>query len=276
LLAGTHSHPALGGAFYQQAELCRLRGEFADAEKSYRQASQFGHVAQPGLSLLRLAQGELETASAAIRRLLAETQDKANRPKVLAAGAEIMLAKGDVAAARAAADELSRMADDFGAPMLSAHASYALGAVHLAEGDVSAAVPALRRAWAEWQDLDVPYEAARSRVLLALAYRSLGDSDTAAIELDAAQWAFRKLGATPDVARTKALLGAGPDSASGLTAREVEVLRLIAAGKSNRSIANDLVVSERTIDRHVSNILTKLGVPSRAAATAYAYEHGLV
>jgi DNA-binding CsgD family transcriptional regulator len=187
-----------------------------------------------------------------------------------------MLVEGDLAAGRTAADELSRIAKDSGAPMLSAYADYASGALHLAEGDASAAVPLLQRAWAEWQDLDVPYEAARARVLLALAYRFLGDYDTAAMERDAAQWVFRMLGAKPDLTRTEALLGARPKAAGGLTSREVEVLRLVAAGKSNRSIADELVVSERTVDRHVSNILTKLGLPSRAAATSYAYEHGLL
>lgn len=276
MLAEPHGNPALGAAFYQQGELSRLRGEFAAAEQAYRQASQFGHAPQPGLSLLRLAQGQQETASAAIRRLLADTQDTASRPKVLAAGVEILLAEGDVPASRIAAEELHRMAEALGAPMLAAYASHATGAVLLAEGSPSAALPHLRRAWAEWQDLDVPYEAAHARAVLALAYGALGDSDNAAMELDAALWVFRKLGAKPDVVRIEARLSTRPELAGGLSAREIEVLRLVATGKSNRVIADELIVSERTIDRHVSNIFSKLGLSSRAAATAYAYEHNLV
>lgn len=276
-LARPPGHPARGAAFYQQAELYRLRGAFDSAEAAYRQASQFGRTPQPGLALLRLAQGQRETAAAAIRRVAAEAQDRVSRSKVLAACVEIMLARGDIAPARAAADELAQIATALAAPLLGTGAAHAQGAVLLAEGETSAAVDALRRAWAGYQDLEVPYEAARVRVLLGLAYRALEDHDTAAMEFDAARWVFRQLGATPDVTRVEMLSRpTRPTAAAGLTAREVEVLRLVAAGKSNRAIAADLVLSEKTVDRHVSNIFTKLGVASRAAATAYAYEHDLL
>ena len=268
--------PATGPAFYQRAELHRLRGEFAKAEQAYRQASQFGRTPQPGLALLRLAQGQLDAAAAAIRRAVEEAQDRLTRAKVLAAHVEIMLAVGDVPAARAAADELTAVAADLDAPLLRAVAAHATGAVLLAEGDARAAVAALRRAWTAWQELEAPYDAARVRVLIGLAYRALGDRDTAAMELDAARWVFRQLGAMPDVIQVEALVReAAPRAAGGLTAREVEVLRLVAAGKTNRAIAADLFLSERTVDRHVSNIFTKLGLSSRAAATAYAVEHDL-
>lgn len=268
--------PAAGPAFYQRAELHRLRGEFAKAEQAYRKASQLGHIPQPGLALLRLAQGRLDAAVAAIRRAVEEAQDRLTRAKVLAAHAEIMLAARDLPAARVAADELTAVAADLDAPLLRAVAAHATGAVLLAEGDARAAVDALRRAWTAWQELDAPYEAARARTLIGLAYRALGDRDTAAMELDAARWVFRQLGAMPDVIRVEALVReAAPAAAGGLTAREMEVLRLVAAGKTNRAIADDLFLSERTVDRHVSNIFTKLGVSSRAAATAYAVEHDL-
>ena len=268
--------PATGLAFYQRAELHRLRGEFAKAEQAYRQASRFGRTPQPGLALLRLAQRQLDAAAAAIRRAVEEARDRLIRAKVLAAHAEIMLAVGDVPAAHAAADELTTVAAALDAPLLRAVAAQAAGAVLLAEGDARAAVEALRRAWMAWQALEAPYEAARVRVLLGLAYRALGDRDTAAMELDAARWVFRQLGALPDVLRVEALVrDAAPKAAGGLTAREVEVLRLVAAGKTNRAIAADLFLSERTVDRHVSNIFAKLGLSSRAAATAYAVEHGL-
>jgi DNA-binding CsgD family transcriptional regulator len=190
---------------------------------------------------------------------------------------EIMLAADDVEGAGVAADELSRIADDLDAPLLRASGTRARGAVLLAGGDVGLALETLRRAWAEWQDLEAPYEAARVRVLVGLACRALGDEDTAEMELDAAHWVFQQLGALPDVAAVDAMsVRAAVEEASGLTPRELQVLRLVAAGKSNRSIATDLFLSEKTVARHMSNIFSKLGLSSRAAATAYAYEHDLV
>jgi DNA-binding CsgD family transcriptional regulator len=269
--------PAAGAAFYQQAELHRLRGEFAKAEEAYRQASRWGRQPQPGLSQLRLAQGQVDAAQAAIRRVVDETADRVARSRLLAAYVEIMLAAHDVAAARDGADELSTIAADLGAPLLGAVAAHAQGAVLLGEGDPPAALAALRRAWTAWQELEAPYDAARVRVLLGLACRELGDQEGAELELDAARWVFLQLGAAPDLSWVQALSRkAAPRAAGGLTAREVQLLRLVAAGKTNRSIAAELVLSERTVDRHVSNIFAKLGVSSRAAATAYAYEHQLI
>jgi DNA-binding CsgD family transcriptional regulator len=270
-------HPAAGAAAYQQGELHRLRGEATEAEAAYRQASRWGREPQPGLALLRLAQGQTVAAGAAIRRALDEAGDPPARARLLPAQVEIALAGGDVPAARAAAGELARVAAGLEAPLLAATAAAAEGAVLLAEGDPRAALAALRGAWAAWRELEAPYEAARAREGIGLACRALGDQDSAALELDAARWDYQRLGAAPDLARVEALAGGGPaGTAGGLTAREVEVLRLVATGQTNRAIAAELVLSERTVDRHVSNILTKLGVPSRAAATAWAYEHGLV
>ncbi|HEV2922199.1 MAG TPA: LuxR C-terminal-related transcriptional regulator, partial [Actinomycetota bacterium] len=270
-------HPAAGAAFYQQAELHRLRGEFAKAEEAYRQASRWGRMPQPGLALLRLAQGQVDAAQAAIRRVMEEASDRVTRSNLLAAYVEIMLDAHDVAAARARADELSAIAADLGAPLLGAVAAHAQGAVLLSEGNPPAALDALRQAWSAWQELEAPYEAARVRVLLGLACRELGDQEGAEMELDAARGVFQQLGAAPDLARVQALSRKpAPKAAGGLTAREVQLLRLVAAGKTNRAIAAELVLSERTVDRHVSNIFTKLGVSSRTAATAYAYEHQLI
>ena len=271
------AQPAVGAAFYQQAELHRLRGEFAQAEEDYRQASRWGREPQPGLARLRLAQGQSEAAGATIRRALVEAQDRVTRSRLLPAVVEITAAAGDVDAARAAADELSSLADDLDAPLLRALATDAQGSVLLLEGDARAALGTLRRAWAAWQELKVPYEAARARVLVGLACRQLGDHDTAEMELDAAAWVFEQLGAAPDLARAQALCrGNAARPAGGLTARELEVLRLVAAGKTNRSIAADLFLSEKTVARHVSNIFAKLDLSNRAAATAYAYQHDLV
>lgn len=270
-------HAAVGTAYYQQAELDRLRGEFDAAEEGYREAGRRGRTPQPGLALLRLAFGQVEAARAAIRTALDDTalNDTAERARVLPAFVEIMLAAGEVRDARSAADELASLAADLEVPYLRAVSAQAEGAVLLAENDPRAAVTALRRAWQGWQKVEVPYEAARVRVLSALAYRRIGDTDTADLELDAACWVFRQLGAVPDLAAAGRLTGEPASSAGGLTAREVQVLRLVADGGSNRAIAADLVISEHTVARHVQNIFTKIGVGSRTAAAAYAFEHGL-
>jgi DNA-binding NarL/FixJ family response regulator len=268
---------ALGMALYQQAELHRLRGQVAEAEEAYRAASRWGHPPQPGLALLRLAQGRVGAAAAAIRTALDEAQDRIGRAKVLTAYVEIMLAADDVPAARSAADELSEIAAHLRMPFLQAVSAHATGAVLLAEGDPGAALATLRRGWTAWQELQAPYETARARVLIGLAYRALGDEETAELELDAARRVFQELGAAPETARVEAL---GPITAAGapggLTAREVQVLRLVAAGKSNRAIAAALSISEHTVARHLQNIFAKLDVSSRAAATAFAFEHSLV
>jgi len=267
-------HPAAGAAAYQLAELHRLRGEAAEAEEAYRRASRWGREPQPGLALLRLAQGQPAAAQAAIRRALEEAVDLPDRARLLPAAAEIALAVGDRAAARAAAGELAETAGRLDAPLLGATAAAARGAVRLADGDARAALADLRGAWAAWRELGAPYEAARARVGVGLACRALGDQDSAALELDAARAVFQELGAAPDLASLERLAGRG--RAGGLTPREVQVLRLVATGKTNRAIAAELVLSERTVDRHVSNIFTKLGVSSRAAATAWAFQHQLV
>jgi DNA-binding CsgD family transcriptional regulator len=258
-VAETAGRPWVGAALFQQAGLHRLRGEFNEAEELYRQANRWGREPQPGLSLLRLAQGQVAAAQAAIRRAVDEAQDRAARSKLLAPFVEIMLASDDVPAARAAADELSEIADDFDAPLLQAMSAHAIGAVLLAE---------VRHAWTAWQVIEAAYEAARVRVLIGLACRALEDEDTAEMELDATRWVFRQLGAATDLARVEALSRKPvAKAAGGLTAREVEVLRLVATGKTNREIAAALFLSEKTVARHVSNILTKLDLSSRATAT---------
>jgi ATP/maltotriose-dependent transcriptional regulator MalT len=267
---------ATGAAAYRLAEVYRARGDFAAAEEAYREASRWGHEPQPGLALLRLSEGKSKAAEAAIRRVVAETTDRLRRSKLLPGHIEIMLAIGDVPAAREAANELTEIADDY-TSILRASAGHARGAVLLAEGDPREALVALRGAWQVWREVDAPYEAARVRVLIALGCRALGDEDAAAMELDAARRVFAQLGAAPDLTRVTTLTRKQTDTAAhGLTARELQVLRLVATGKTNHAIATDLLLAEKTVDRHVTNIFTKLGVSSRAAATAYAYEHRLL
>jgi DNA-binding CsgD family transcriptional regulator len=272
------SELASGQALYRQAEIQRLQGAFDQAQESYRTASRCGREPQPGLALLRLQQGNDEAAASAIRRALGETEEPLARARLLPACVEIMLATGDTAAASDGVDELERIAERFErSGMLDALTAHARGAVDLATGDPTLALRALRHAQQAWQDLDAPYEAARTRVLVALACRALGDADAATMELGAARGVFEQLGAAPDVARVESLAEtAEARSAHGLTPRELEVLRLVAAGRTNREIASELVISEHTVARHVQNILAKLRLSSRTAASAFAYEHDLV
>ena len=229
-------------------------------------------------AMLRLAQGRADAADAAIRRVLHEADEPMSRARLLGPYIEIVLAHaGDVEAARAAADELNAIATELDKPFLHALGAQVSGAVLLAEGNPSAALLPLRRAWRAWHELDAPYEAARTRVSLARACRLLGDDDGAEMELDAARSVFVELGALPDAAVAASLSRlTTPSHPGGLTDREVEVLALVATGSTNRDIARQLVISEKTVASHVSHIFTKLGLTSRAAATAYAYEHGVV
>jgi len=277
LLSQPPPKPAVGAAIYRVAELQRLRGDFAEAEESYRQASELSRAPQPGFALLRLAQGHLEPAKAAIRRMVEEVKEVAGRARILDAFVQIALAAKDLVSARAAANELEEIAARLGAAYLRALSCRAAGAVLLSEEDAAAASTALRQAWSIWRDIEAPYETAQTRVLLARAYRRLGDEDAAVIELSAAREIFQKLGAVTDLEQTESLLIDRPPFLTGpLTARETQVIQLVADGKTNKAIANALGVSEKTVARHVSNIFTKLDLTSRAAATAYAYRNKLV
>ena len=270
-------NPAAGLAHYRQGELLRLQGDFEAAEEAYREASRSGWEPQPGLAQLRLAQGRTNVAAAAIRRAVGEVSEPLKRVGLLAAYVEIVLAADDPEDARGACRELGEIAESYESGMLAAMVEQARGAVDLAEGDARSALVSLRHAWQLWHDLEAPYEAARARLLVGLACRALGDDDTAAMELEAARGVFARLGAAPDLGRIDALTRpAVSGGAHGLTARELEVLRLVAAGKSNREIAAALVISEHTVARHVQNIFAKLRVSSRTAAGAFAFEHDLV
>lgn len=276
-LSAGFNQPAAAEAFYRQGEIHRVRGELDFAEQAYQEASRRGREPQPGLALLRVAQGRGDAALGAIRRALSETAEPHGRAGLLAAAVQILLAADDVAGARDACAELEAIAEESGSELLDAISSHWRGAVALAESDPDAALVAGRQALATWQELGAPYEEARSRELVGLACRALGDDDTASLALDAASSAFAELGAEPDRVRVESLRAPSrPRHRHGLTSREHEVLRLLAAGKTNKAIADELVLSARTVDRHVSNIFSKLRVSSRAAATAYAYEHELV
>jgi DNA-binding CsgD family transcriptional regulator len=274
---GMLNQRSLGHATYERGELHRLRGEFEAAEAAYRDATRFGREPQPGLALLRLGQGERDAAAAAIRRAVDEIAQPLKRAALLPAYVEIMLNDGDIEAARTASRELDEIADRQGTDMLGAMAACARGEVALADGDAESALLALRDASQAWHGLGAPLESARARVLLGLALRSQGNDDLAAFELEAARGMFAELGARPALAWVESLdRRVGSGDAHGLTARELEVLRLVAAGKTNREIASALVISERTVARHMQNIFAKLRVSSRTAASAFAFEHSLV
>ena len=255
---GSEQQPP-AAAFYQQAEVHR------------------GYDPHPGLALLRLTKGRADAAASAIRRALSATTDPLQRTRLLPAYVEIMVSAGDFEDARSACRELASIARSFETGALGAMAAHARGAVELAEGDAQAALGSLRHAFEAWQQVGAPYEATRVRVLVALACREFGDDEGARLELEAARAVFERLGAAPDLARIDSLAkGTSPGHPHGLTPRELQVLLLVAAGKTNKAIAAELFLSEKTVDRHVSNIFNKLDVPSRAAATAYAYKHKLI
>ena len=260
---------------YQLGELARLRGNLAGAEGAYQQAHGLGRSPQPGFALLRLSQGRIEAARASVRTaLLAETTNRLVRARLLAAEAEISLAAGDLDSAGAAVAELADIAEHYASPAFTAAARQWGGALLLASGDVTAAVPLLHEACRDWHDLQAPYDCARVRVLLADACRRLGDADGADLELATAAEVFTRLGAAANDAAVATLRGVPPHP-GGLTDREREVLTCLAAGRTNRQIAEALVISEKTVARHVSNIFTKLGVGSRTAAAAWEHRHGL-
>jgi DNA-binding CsgD family transcriptional regulator len=271
-LAG-HS-PAAGLAWAERAEVLRIRGDLGGAEAAYEQATGFGHDPQPGLALLWLARGRTDAAVAAARRVVAEPVEPVRRSQLLPAAVEVLLAAGDVDEAERLATELTSIARDFGCTALRAKATFAAGGLALARDEPARAVPALREACRLWAGLEAPYEVARCKVLLGSAFRTMGDEESALGELTAARRTFVGLGAGPDAARVGRLVA--PTTPGGLTARELEVLRLVASGRSNPEVAAALVLSEKTVARHLSNIFTKLDVGSRAAATAFAYEHRLL
>lgn len=266
-----------GQAWYQIGEIRRLTGDLPAAEVAFGRAGSYGWDVQPGMALLRAAQGRADAAAAGLARSLAEhPSDRLARAKLLPAQAEIAAAAGNLELARAAADELAAMVD--APPAVRASAAQVAGALRLTEGDPAGALPDLRAAARTWADLDMPYEAARSHQLIGLACRAIGDEDTARLEWDTCRAVFSRLGASPDLTHIDELLGRArqpmplPD---GLSVREVEVMRLVAAGLTNQEVAASLSLSKKTVARHLSNIFGKIGVTTRAAATAYSCRHGL-
>ena len=265
---------AIGLAAYEAGEVLRLRGEHAAADAAYERSGDHGFDPQPGLALLWLADGKLTAALSTVDRLLGEPDGPLQRCRLLPAAAEVLLAAGQVDRARQVSAELEQLAGEFGCAPLEAAAAHAVGAVEVASGDPAGALPYLRKAQQLWARVEVPYEQARTRALSGRALAALGDREASRRELEGARTTLRRLGARPAADAVDDLLA--PSSLpAGLSAREAEVLRLVARGRSNAQIAADLVLSEKTVARHLSNIFTKLDVPSRTAAAAYAYQHAL-
>jgi DNA-binding CsgD family transcriptional regulator len=265
---------AAGLAMTERGDVLRIRGDLTGAQAAYDRAVTFGHDPQPGQALLWLAQGRVEAAIAAIRRQLGEAGDPVHRSQLLPAAVEVLLAADQRDEAASLAAEMQAIAGSFGCPSVQARADYAAALVAVESGDPAAALPLLRRARASWDKLGARYESARSGVLLGRALRALGDEESAVTELTTARVRLAELGAAP--AEREAAMLIAPTYPSGLTEREVEVLRLVASGRTNPEIAKLLFISEKTVSRHLSNIFTKLDVSSRTAATAFAFEHHMV
>jgi DNA-binding NarL/FixJ family response regulator len=272
-----HKPGGAAEASYGVGEVLRRRGDLAAAEQAFVRAQQLGWDPQPGMALLRLAQGRVDAASAALRSALASPPlvDRFAHARLLAAQVDVSLAAGALDQARAAARQLATIKDGLASAVVAATAATAVGALRLAEGDPDAALEALRRARSGWRELGLPYEEAGVRLLVGTTLRALGDEGGGRIEIDAARAGFERLGAAADARHAAALLqGHGPRRL--LTDREVAVLRLVASGNSNREIAGSLRISEHTVARHMQNVFAKLGVSTRAAAISRALARGLL
>ncbi len=260
---------------YLLGDLLRLRGATADAEAAYVRAHELGRDPQPGHALLTSQAGHTGNALASLKTALTAHQgaDYARVP-LLRAIVDLALEMGDQVAARDAGAQLTSIAERWPSDGLAAEAAHARGALQLASGDYAHATWTLREAIRRWQELDSPYSCARARMLLAEACSALDDQAAVALELDAAARILAGLGAVVDLARLQRLRS-GPDRLSGLTPREAEILSRVAEGGTNKQIAAHLVISEKTVARHLANIYLKLGVSTRTAAVAWARRAGL-
>jgi DNA-binding NarL/FixJ family response regulator len=266
--------PAVGQAHYERGEALRIRGEYDAAEAAYTEAAGYGHPGHPGRALLWLARGRPDAASAAIHRVVAEVQDPVHRSQMLPAAVDVLVGVGEIEEAGALADQLCEFGSAFGCTALHAAGQYARASVAVAGAEAKDALAAARSAADAWARLSAPYEVARCRVLIGRALRLLGDGESAVADLVEARRAFAGLGAAPAERDVAVLLG-DARAPGGLSSREIEVLRLVAVGMTNPEIAAALVLSEKTVARHLSNIFAKLDARSRTAAAAFAFEHGL-
>jgi DNA-binding NarL/FixJ family response regulator len=272
-----HKPYAAAAAFDAVGEIRRRRGDIAGAEEAFSRAAELGHEAQPGMALVRLAQGRADSAGASLAAILANPRpDGRARGSLLAAGVEVWLAAGDLDMARQAGAELTKLADELNSAALQASAGVGRAALELADGDAATALAELHHATAIWMELELPYECARTRLMAGAASAKLGDAESARLALESARATFSALGAETEAREAARLLDEPKPPPGGLTPREIEVLRLVATGMSNREIARELVISEHTVARHLQNVFARLDVSSRTAATAFALEHELI
>ncbi len=264
-------------SFREIGDIRRRLGDLAGAAQAFRDASNLGLDPQPGLALLRLAEGKVAVAARMIQQARCEADhDDLGLAKLLPAAVQIGIAADDLDAARVAADELDRITRVYRSSILEANAAASRGRLLHADGDVAAATTSLRLALQRWRALAVPYEVASMLVLLGESARRADDEEEAAAYFTEACTTFERLGAALDLARATTATGIPGGDPSVLTDRETDLLRLVAAGQTNREIAGQLFLSEKTVERHLSNVFRKLGVSSRAAATAQAIRLGLV
>jgi len=267
-----------GEAFYLIGEVARLRGQHDAAVAAYDRANDLGHPGQPGRALLASALGRRDEALAGLRSALPDVAATFPRAQALAALVELAVAEGSVDEAVRAQGELEAVAAGSPGEVLSRLAEGTAGLLLAASGEPETGLARLRRAAADLRSLGLPYEAACFSRAAGRVARTLGDGETARLETRAAERAFHQLGAVDDLRTLIDRPIAGPTAAgeSPLSDRELEVLELVAAGATNREIAERLHLSRHTVSRHLSNIFTKLGVHSRAAATSLAHERGLL
>jgi ATP/maltotriose-dependent transcriptional regulator MalT len=271
----SHDPRYAGEAHYLMGDLHRMAGDLDLAEEAFTRAHQLGRVPQPGLARVRLAQGRLAAAVNGLQLALESAPPSPVRlTELRAALAEAHLAVGDVDAAAATVEQMTDALPEAASLFLGAVTRSTEAQVLLARGDARAACRRAGEAVDQLRALGLPYDEARAREVRGAAAQVINEPDTAQLELTTASEIFQRLGAEPDARRVAALLGDAPPSP--LSPREIEVLRLVARGGTNKEVAGELLVSEHTVARHLSNIYTKLGIGSRSAATAFAYEHSLV
>lgn len=262
---------------YEIGELRRVRGDDDGAEQAFARAHALGRDPQPGLALLRLAQGDAVTARTSLETALAATDPPLPRVPLLTALADVAEASQDRDLAGSVAAELAVIAGSFSTPGIQARAATAAGVAHLLADEPDQALATLREACRTWRSVGGRYETARAQVRLARALAAIGDADASTRERQQARATFEELGARLDLDHLAATGHVTARTApGGLTDREVEVLRLVADGATNAAIAEQLTISERTVERHVSNIFLKLDVSSRTQAARFAFEHRLV
>jgi ATP/maltotriose-dependent transcriptional regulator MalT len=271
-LRGSHVGNS-AAAFAEVGEIRRRLGDLDGADEAFAMARQLCGQPCGGLALLRLAQGRVDAARSIVDGCLQGATSMLARARLLPVCVHVAVAAADFDGARDALAELERIDSVYGIPYLRATVLSTRGRLQLAQGD-SAATETLQRAVETWQALDIPYEIATARTLQGQALRAAGNGSAAADCFAAAVELFNRIGARLDARRV--LVDRKPARPAGLTEREVQVLRLVAAGLTNNEIAGELQLSAKTVSRHLSNIFTKIGVTSRAGATAFAFENELV